>query len=202
MPPQDKPRHPHKFDPSNAAKLDRPERQRILPNEKVISLLNLRGDETVVDYGAGSGVLTVPVAEKVPGGAVYAVEENPEMVSRLEERLSGNNPGNVHPHPIENNEVFLADRCADRVLAVNLLHEILGENALDEMRRLLRPDGFLLALDWRPDIEREMGPPQDVAITRQQGRKMLEEAGFDVTPVEEKEFPYHFVLVGRVAADA
>ncbi len=30
-----------------------------MPNEKVLDLLDLRGDETVVDCGAGSGTLTV-----------------------------------------------------------------------------------------------------------------------------------------------
>ena len=202
MPPQDNPGHPHKFDPANAANLGQPERQRVLPNERVVSLLDLRGDETVVDYGAGSGVLTIPLAEKLPGGTVYAVEENPEMAHRLEERLSESNPENVYLHLIEGNNVGLADRCVDRVLAVNLLHEVVGEKALAEMRRLLKSDGFLLAVDWRSDVEREMGPPSDVAMTQEQGKDMLEEAGFTVTSVDEGKFPYHFVLVGRLSAGA
>ena len=210
MPPRDNPGHPpghplghpHKFDPSNAAKLEQPDRQRVLPNGRVVSLLDLRGNETVVDYGAGSGVLTVPVAEKLPGGTVYAVEENPEMMRLLEQRLSEYDPGNVYLHPIEDNNVALADRCVDRVLAVNLLHEVVGEKALSEMRRLLKTDGFLLAVDWRSDVEREMGPPPDVSITQEQGKEMLKEAGFAVTLIYEGEFPYHFVLVGRVPAGA
>ena len=67
-------RKPHKFDPASVAKLERPERQRFLPNERVVSLLDLTGSETVVDYGAGSGVLSIPVARSLPEGIVYAVD--------------------------------------------------------------------------------------------------------------------------------
>lgn len=203
MPPPDNPgRKPHKFNPKNAAKLEHPDRQRILPGGQIVSLLDLRGDETVVDYGAGSGVLAVPVAQALPGGAVYAVEENPEMLDLLQERLAVDDPGNVYPHPIQDNTVGLADRCVDRVLAVNLLHEVIDEGALAEMRRLLKNSGYLLAVDWRADIEREMGPPSDVSITEDEGRAMLEEAGFTVEAVSGKEFPYHFVLIGRVSGPA
>jgi trans-aconitate methyltransferase len=80
-------REPHKFDPANVAKLERPERQRILPNERIVGLLELGGSETVVDYGAGSGVLSVPVARGLPEGVVHAVDESPEMIEHLRRRL-------------------------------------------------------------------------------------------------------------------
>lgn len=43
-------REPHEFDPAKVAKLDRPERQSFLLNERVVGLLELGGSETVVDY--------------------------------------------------------------------------------------------------------------------------------------------------------
>ncbi len=52
-------RAPYKFDPERAERSDCTERQEFLPNEKVLDLIGLRGDETMVDYGAGSGTLTV-----------------------------------------------------------------------------------------------------------------------------------------------
>ena len=71
---------PHKFDPARAGKLDDPERQRFLPNRRVVELLDLSGKETVVDYGAGSGVLAVEVARTLTGGElslihIYAADE-------------------------------------------------------------------------------------------------------------------------------
>ncbi|MGI9048780.1 MAG: class I SAM-dependent methyltransferase [Rubrobacteraceae bacterium] len=187
---------PHKFDPAKAARLDLPERQQMLPNDRVVDLLDLRGSETVVDYGAGSGVLSVPVAERLPNGTVHAVDESPEMLGHLEGRLGGTDLKNVHPHLIQGNHVDLEDGSVDRVLAVNLLHEVLGEGALEEMRRLLRPDGFLLVVDWRADVEREPGPPADVSLTPGEGRALLERAGFEVAPLDER-FPYHFAFKAR-----
>ncbi|CAN5526912.1 methyltransferase domain-containing protein [soil metagenome] len=200
MPPPDNPaRKPHKFDPAKAGNLDDSERQRILPNEIVVELLGLHGSETVLDYGAGSGVLTVPVAQELPAGIVHAVDESPEMLRLLRERLERTYSYSVRPQLIENNRVDMANNCVDRVLAVNLLHEVIGEEALAEIHRLLKSDGFLLVIDWRSDVQRDTGPPADVSLTQEEGTEMLREAGFEVTPVEDETFPYHFVLVGQIS---
>lgn len=191
-------REPHKFDPAKAGRLESPERQKILPSGRVVELLALQGVETVVDYGAGSGVLTLPVAESLPGGVVYAVDESREMFERLEERLSGTSLSNVYPKLIENNHTNLANNSVDRVLMVNVLHEVIGEGALAEIHRLLKPNGFLLVIDWRSDVKREMGPPADVSLTPEEGAGMLEEAGFVVAAAEDEGFPYHFVFAGRM----
>lgn len=141
----------------------------------------------MLDYGAGSGVLAIPVARSVPEGTVYAVDESPEMLE--------------HPRLIRANHLDLADHNVDRVLAVNLLYEVVGKAALEEMRRVLRPDGFLLVVDWRSDVEREEGPPAEVSLTPRTGREMLEEVGSDVAAVENIRFPYHFVYLAREPAE-
>ena len=53
------------FDPQRAWRLADPARLTALPPAAVVSLLRLKGDETVVDYGAGTGVYTIPMAEAV-----------------------------------------------------------------------------------------------------------------------------------------
>lgn len=186
---------PHKFDPARAGKLDDPERQRFLPNRRVVELLDLSGKETVVDYGAGSGVLAVEVARTLTGGEVHAVEENPRMVELLRQRLQESDAGEVKALAIQENSVPLPDGAADRVLAVNLLHEVVGETALSEMRRLLSAEGFALILDWRADVEREEGPPAEVTFDPAGARDVLEAAGFEVEPASSGEFPYHFAFV-------
>ena len=119
------------------------------------------------------------------------------MLERLRESLAGVDPPNVRTHLIQDNKVPLQTGSMDRVLAVNLLHEVIGETALQEMRRLLRPEGFLLVIDWSADVIRDQGPPAEVSLSAAQGREMLEEAGFDTQSVGEKEFPLHFAFVAR-----
>jgi ubiquinone/menaquinone biosynthesis C-methylase UbiE len=188
-------RRPRKFDPSRAHNLDNPARQRFLPNEQLLDLLELEGTETVVDYGAGTGTLTVPLARRLPRGTVHAVDENPQMIERLRERLSSEHLPNVSIHHILNDEVPLPDGSASRVLAVNLLHE-LEERALREMHRLLAPGGFLLVVDWNAEVERDEGPPADEALSPEEGREMLLSAGFSPNRLDPG-FPYHFVFSCR-----
>ena len=120
------------------------------------------------------------------------------MLRLLRERLERTYPHSIRRQLIENNRVDLANDCVDRVLAVNLLHEVIGEEALSEMCRLLKPDGFLLVVDWRSDVRRDVGPPAEVSLTPEEGAEMLREAGFDITPAEDGTFSYHFVLVVRI----
>lgn len=189
----------HKFDPARAAQLDAPERDGYLPDDRLIELLALRGDETVVDYGAGTGRLSVAAAARLgEGGRVVAVDESEEMVTHLGERLAAAT-GHAEPVLIADNRVPLPDACADRILAVNMLHEVRGETAWAEMRRLLRPDGLLLVADWERgrDVERPVGPPDDILFTAAEAVAELRGEGFESEPAEA--LPYHFVLLARPA---
>ena len=50
------------FDPQHGKRLEDPARLEALPQAAVVELLRLSGAETVVDYGAGTGIYTVAVA--------------------------------------------------------------------------------------------------------------------------------------------
>ena len=55
--------------------------------EAVLDRLPLRGDETVLDAGCGSGNVTLRLLERVPRGRVIAVDGSPEMVDLARETL-------------------------------------------------------------------------------------------------------------------
>jgi len=187
----------HKFDPPRADQLDAPERDAYLPDAPLLAQLELRGDETVVDYGAGTGRLAIAVRALLgAGGRVVAVEENEEMLVRLRERVAAAG-AQVEAVGVASNRVPEPDGGVDRVLAVNLLHEVRGERALEEMRRLLGPDGLLLVADWERgrDPERALGPPDEILYSEAEAAAELERAGFEVEPREG--FRYHFMLLGR-----
>ena len=153
------------------------------------------GDETVVDYGAGTGRLTLPVAERLTrDGRVVAVEESPEIFERLTAKLAG--IANARAELIAANRVPLDAGAAQRVLAVNLFHEVRGERALAEMRRLLAPGGFVLAVDWDRDRDRPAGPPDELLYTAEEVAAELTAAGL-ATEALDAPLPYHFALKGR-----
>ena len=76
------------FDPQHAGRLEDPARLAALPQAAVVSLLRLTGDETVVDYGAGTGIYTVAVAAAVPDGRVIAVEALPRLAEMLRAKIT------------------------------------------------------------------------------------------------------------------
>jgi trans-aconitate 2-methyltransferase len=53
----------------------------------VLDRLGLRGHETVLDAGCGSGRVTRLLVERVPRGRVIAVDVSPQMVARAREEL-------------------------------------------------------------------------------------------------------------------
>jgi arsenite methyltransferase len=191
----------HKFDPANVAKLEDPARLQWEPPEVVVGLLQLTGDETVVDYGAGTGVFTLELARALPRGRAVAVDMSDELLARLRDKLVaepdlGDRVEIVHT---TDDSVSLADGAADAVLAVNLWHEIHDEPpALTEIVRLLRPGGTLLIVDWAP-MERPAGPPNDHVVARDVAA--AEVAGLGLTAVALHDpgevLPYHYVIAAR-----
>jgi ubiquinone/menaquinone biosynthesis C-methylase UbiE len=184
----------HKFDPARAHLLDSAERDRFLPDEAIVALLALSGSETVLDYGAGTGRVTLAIAERLPDGRVIALDESPEMLERLRARTAG--IANVEVLAVDGNRVALPDACAQRILAVNLLHEVRGEHALEEMRRLLAPGGMLLVIDWDRERPSEPGPPAEHRYSAQEALRELRAAGLGAELLAS-ELPYHFVLRAR-----
>ena len=193
-------RDPKKFDPARADILDAPEREQYLPNEKIVGLLELTGAETVLDYGAGTGRLTVVTARAIPQGRILAVDESSEMLAHLQKRIAGT--ANADAALISSNRLALHDGEADRILAVNLLHEIRAEDALREMRRVLAPDGILLVIDWERGRPRPSGPPDELLYTAAEAARELRAVGFDTEDVAAG-LPFHFVIRATPApADA
>ena len=188
-------RDPKKFDPARAHVLDAPEREAYLPTAELVRLLELDEVERVIDYGAGTGRFATAIAHELgAGGSVVAVDENEEMFERLSANAAG--AERVEAMLIEGNRVPLDDGWAQRIVALNLLHEVRGETALAEMRRLLAPGGFVLVVDWERGRDRDFGPPDDVLYSRGEAEAELRGAGLRADPVNAA-LPYHFAIKAR-----
>jgi trans-aconitate 2-methyltransferase len=65
--------------------------------QQVIDDLRLRGDETVLDAGCGSGSVTLDLLRKLPNGKIYAVDASAEMIAALTKTLAERNVTNIVP---------------------------------------------------------------------------------------------------------
>ena len=160
-------------------------------------LLRLRGDETVVDYGAGTGIYTVAVAAALPRGRVIAVEALPRLAELLRARITPELGERLAIVETDSNTVPAPDGAADRVLMVDVLHHLYDQPAaLAEVTRLLRPGGLFVVVDWG-DHERPVGPPREHVLGLAAVRDVIARMGLDVIETHEPqtELPYHLVAV-------
>lgn len=168
-----------KFDPAHADRLENPERLIELPPAKLVELLRLSGAETIIDFGAGTGMYSVPLGESVPLGRVLAVDEQPELLERLRAKLVAHpSCRNVRPIVTEHGGAPLEDGVADRMLIVNVLHHVDDDpHALAEIWRLLAPGGLLVVAEFA-QMDRPVGPPNDHVLPLGQVRTLLADLGF------------------------
>jgi len=192
-----------KFDPSHASKLENPERLVELPPAKLVQLLQLTGAETVIDFGAGTGVYSLPIAESLPRGTLFAVDEQQVLLDRLRQKLSERRPaGRVEPLLNLDNHVPLADGAGDRIFMINVLHHIYDEPAaLAEVTRLLAPGGLLVAVEFAR-MERPVGPPNDHVLAADELHAVIVGMGLkELAAYEPGEIGlYHVAIVAQKPA--
>lgn len=184
----------HKFDPKNMDRLIDPGRDAWQPREAVMAALGLQAGETLVDIGCGPGFFAVFAARVVgPAGKVYAVDISLEMLMRLGQLLYAEGLANVQPVLSRETNIPLPDGCADAALLANVLHEAEDRLALlAEARRLVRPGGRLLVVDWRCE-PMPHGPPLEERMDPADVAEEAAAAGWEPAGTVEVG-PYHWAL--------
>jgi trans-aconitate 2-methyltransferase len=136
----------------DAATYDRVSAPQVEWAEKLLERLPLRGDETVLDAGCGSGRVTQMLLERLPRGRVVAVDSAPSMVEHAREALDP-----------ERSTVLLASLTelelgepVDAAFSNAVFHWIADHDALfARLYAALRPGGRLVAqCGGRGNVER------------------------------------------------
>lgn len=112
---------------------------------EVLGRVRLRGDETVLDAGCGTGRLTAKLAERLPQGNVLACDLSENMVRGARDLLA--------PQFGERVQVFRSDMAAlgldavaDGVFSTAAFHWVHDHEALfASLFRALKPGGWLIA---------------------------------------------------------
>ncbi len=118
---------------------------------------------TIADIGAGSGYFLMPAARIVGLGApAYGVDASREMLNLLAKKKL---PANVKlVHTRDGYTFDIESGAVDYVIASAIIHENDPVRFLKEVRRIMKPGGTLLIIDWRKDALRE-GPPMHERLT-------------------------------------
>lgn len=121
----------------------------------VVKTAGLGPEHTVVDLAAGTGKLTRELVER--GLHVVAVEPLEQMRSRLAEQLP-----EVEARAGTAQSTGLPACFADAVTIAQAFHWFAGEEALEEIERILRPEGTMFLL-WN---RRDLTDPVQTAVSR------------------------------------
>ncbi len=163
---------------------------------RILGLLELAGDETVLEAGCGTGRDTARLLERLPNGRVIALDGSARMLERLRSRLAGQmdrvevvQADLAHPLPL-NQQV-------DVVFSVAAFHWVQDHGTLfHNLAAVMRPGARLVAdcggkgniARVSAAVERVTGAPAEAGIWNfsepETVRSRLAEAGFTDIKVE------------------
>lgn len=120
---------------------------------EVIRTMGLKPGDVVADVGCGTGYFARRMAKAVaPGGRVYAVDIQKEMLDLLRARLEQEGIENVVPLLGEAEDPRLAPASLDWILLVDVYHEFQQPKPmLAHMRAALKPGGRIALIEYRQE---------------------------------------------------
>jgi trans-aconitate 2-methyltransferase len=125
----------------DATSYDRVSTPQVEMANAVLERLPLRGDETVLDAGCGSGRVTEALVARLPTGRVIGVDQSASMIDAARERLGER--AELHVADLSTFDLGLQ---ADAILSTATFHWIADHDALfARLRAHLRPGGLLVA---------------------------------------------------------
>ena len=164
------------------------------------------GRARVLEVAAGTGLVTTAIAPVV--GALIATDYAEAMVQQLEARVRSAGLANVTCEQADLYALRFDGATFDAVFAANVLHLVPDlEGALTSLRRMLKPDGLLVAPTYLHDetivaavLSRLFGLtgfPGRRRFTAKSLREALEAAGLRIVHAETIAGPFP---IGYVAA--
>ncbi|MFQ6051919.1 MAG: class I SAM-dependent methyltransferase [Candidatus Hydrothermarchaeota archaeon] len=131
---------------------------------KMINMLNLRGDEIILDVGTGTGHLAEILSQKLPNGYIIGIDQSQAMLKVARENIVKKNLSNYYVLKSHAEDIIFKDSTFEIAFLVISLHHFRDPMlALNEIYRVLKRDGTLVLYE-------PLGP-KDLKL-----REVLEEA--------------------------
>lgn len=131
------------------------------PANIVKSLGIIKEGMKIADFGCGHGYFSVPLARRVGNyGKIYAIDVLPESLEAVNSQMKIEGIKNIEIKrgnlEKEGGSTLENENC-DIVFIANLLFQTENDqNVIREAKRILKPEGKIVFIDWRQDAP--MGP--------------------------------------------
>jgi demethylmenaquinone methyltransferase/2-methoxy-6-polyprenyl-1,4-benzoquinol methylase/phosphoethanolamine N-methyltransferase len=160
--------------------------------EQLIALAAPAPGEKLLDVGCGTGTLALDLKSRMGTGEVHGIDASPEMIAVAREKAAkAGSAIDVQVALIE--ALPFPDATFDLVTSSLMLHHLpddLKRTGLDEIRRVLKPGGRFMAMDFAAHSHSPLGPGRPLGhllaiIGHARGERMvdklmpmLKDAGF------------------------
>lgn len=133
--------------------LERSEREEEERLSLMVKSLGLKPGMAVADIGAGSGVITLMMADRVgPKGKVFAVDIQDEMLALLDKKLKQLKVTNVELVLGGDKSPKLKPESVDLALMVDVYHEFeFPYEMMAELTKAMRPGGRIVFVEYRKE---------------------------------------------------
>ncbi len=133
--------------------LERPEREEEEKSDMMVEALKFRPGEVVADIGCGSGYISRKIAKKIaPGGTVYGVDIQQEMLDLLAKRMAMFRIDNVKPIMGAETDPKVPAGSCDTMIMVDVYHEF--DHPWEMTRNMiagLKKGGRLVFVEYRKE---------------------------------------------------
>ena len=193
--------HEHRFhDPErHAREWNDPARDAWQKPAEVVAVLELSGEEVVVDLGAGTGYFLPHLADVA--AEVIALDVEQPMIDYLDRAIDAAGWEHVRTHLAPFDGTGLEDDSVDAVLIVDVWHHVEHRAAYAaHLLEVVRPGGVVVLVDFLHDEGLDYGPPAHYRIPADEVAETFRTAGFEVEVVEES-LPRQYVVRARRPAE-
>jgi ubiquinone/menaquinone biosynthesis C-methylase UbiE len=156
--------------------------------------IGLRSGMTFMDIGCGYGFFTLKAASVVgETGKVYAVDIDVSSIDRLKRKAAEKGLKNIRAEVGAAEETVFCDECADIIFYSIVLHDFRDpEKVLHNAKRMVKPDGKLVNLDWKKKFM-PLGPPLRIRFSEEQASNLIKQAGFTIESVRNLESNFYIL---------
>ena len=136
--------------------------------DRLIQVLDLKRGGSVADVGAGSGDLSIALAERVaPNGTVYSTEIDPNKLDKIRQAVQKARIHNVVVIAGAKNDTRLPPNSCDTIFLRRVYHHLTDPLDMDRSLYLaMRPGGRLAIIDFEPSQRPGEPPPPGVPANR------------------------------------